>query len=625
MTQDAPAVALLGVHDADEVARMLAGRGHRACVLDGMPTSDAIGAPVLCIGPRAPWAEVRAWLESPDGAMADLEIVLASHADRHELEGLLDRHAGVLPLAADAGVDAIVEAADAAVRSYRARRARASAAWGDATLAMRVQRAAGRIHQHLRGHDDPARLAGLLDDALRELIGIDHLQLWRVDAEERLVAVPDVDGVSRPLIGIAGLAARLGTALASDDVERDPRIQPAVDLHAAPDAARGTLLAVPVVDAFAQVVVVAVLLRSPERGRFDGVATGAATDLLGAVAPHLLRHYAPDPEAIGGREVARRERLRRGVFRPEAIAARERAPDETGVVLRLEEPWVPWLYRAMVIGALALLAFAWLARVGEYAQGPAVVQLGERTGVNAPEAGTVSAVLVQPGERVRARQPLVRMQDQAERNAVARLQQEFDARLRERLRDPGAERTGNELIQARTRLDDARDRADARVLRAPHDGVASDVRVRPGLSIAEGDTLMAVVRDARRNKVVALLPGGMRPRLAPAQVLRLELAGFPYSYHVLRVTRVGEDVIGEREVRRAFGPAIADAVDVEGGNVMVEAELAGTGFVGDGRRYRLHNGMLGRAEVRIGDAPVILALVPALRAMRRDRKVGDGG
>ena len=60
-----------------------------------------------------------------------------------------------------------------------------------------------------------------------------------------------------------------------------------------------------------------------------------------------------------------------------------------------------WTYRLLVAALAAGLLFSVLARIREYAAGPAVVRLGGRSDLTATEDGTVTQVAVR-GERVEA-------------------------------------------------------------------------------------------------------------------------------------------------------------------------------------------------------------------------------
>jgi hypothetical protein len=120
-------------------------------------------------------------------------------------------------------------------------------------------------------------------------------------------------------------------------------------------------------------------------------------------------------------------------------------------------------------------------------------------------------------------------------------------------------------------------------------------------------------------KVVILVPGEFRPQLRPGMPIRFEIAGYRYAYQALTVRSVGEDVVGPNEARRYMGPGLADSVTVGGGPVVVvEAALPAETFAAEDKTYRYHNGMSGRAEVRVRSEKILFTLVPGLKALFTD-------
>jgi multidrug resistance efflux pump len=243
-----------------------------------------------------------------------------------------------------------------------------------------------------------------------------------------------------------------------------------------------------------------------------------------------------------------------------------------------------------------------------------VVRLGGRSDLTASTDGTVSQVAVSPGDRVEAGRLLVRFYGAREAAELARLDHEFELQLINRLRDPADSGAQQGLITLRAERELARSNLAERELRAPAAGVVSDVRVRAGQHIAPGQSLLTVVRGESRPVVVAFLPGEYRPLLKPGMPLRLEIQGYRYAYQHLVVDAVEDQVVGPAEARRSLGEGIADALQLPGPVVRVEAHLASGTFEAEGKVRRFHDGMLARAEVRIRSERVLVALIPALKA-----------
>ena len=115
--------------------------------------------------------------------------------------------------------------------------------------------------------------------------------------------------------------------------------------------------------------------------------------------------------------------------------------------------------------------------------------------------------------------------------------------------------------------------------------------------------------------MIALLPGEYRPQLKPGMELRMELQGYRYAYQHLTVADVGSEVVGPAEARRYLGDEIADAATLGGPVVLVTARLPSLTFEAEGRTRRYHDGMWGKAEVRVRSEPILVALIPALKAL----------
>jgi hypothetical protein len=127
--------------------------------------------------------------------------------------------------------------------------------------------------------------------------------------------------------------------------------------------------------------------------------------------------------------------------------------------------------------------------------------------------------------------------------------------------------------------------------------------------------LLSLAGEGGDPVVLALLPGQYRPLLKPGMDLRLELQGYQYIYQHLTVTSVENEVIGPAEAKRYLGEEIADAVTLTGPVVLVSARLPSATFEVEGKTRRFHDGMWAQAEVRVRSERVLVALIPALRAL----------
>lgn len=300
------------------------------------------------------------------------------------------------------------------------------------------------------------------------------------------------------------------------------------------------------------------------------------------------------------------------LYRPEALRHAE-GDHGGGRPLRLSRAWVDATYWLLVAGVLAGLGFCTFADVGEYARGPAAVRIGGREAITTASAGVIASVEVTPGTSVVAGTVLVRMQDEVDRAALGGLEREVETTLAQLLRDPAA--TGiRERIATLTRERDlARARVAAHEIRAPHAGVVTDVRTRPGQAVAAGEALVTLEQAGGDAMLVAFLPGEMRPMLVVGARAQLELDGFARQYVDVVIDEIGSEVIGPTEVARFVGPERADAVKVPGPVVVVKARLEQRVIDIDGRQYAVFDGMLGKLELRVRTENILVTMVPGLR------------
>ncbi len=272
-------------------------------------------------------------------------------------------------------------------------------------------------------------------------------------------------------------------------------------------------------------------------------------------------------------------------------------------------------YRLLLAVLVATLLFSVLGTVREYASGPAVVRLGGRTDLRATDSGTVSEVLAARGEKIAAGQVLIRLHGAQEAAGLSRIEQEIELQLVNRLRDPSDTAAERSLLSLRAERELARSRVSERELRAPAAGVVEDVRAHPGQPVAPGQVLVTLAGPGGERTVIALLPGEYRPQLKRGMDLRMELQGYRYAYQSLTLAEVGEEVVGPAEARRYLGEEIADAATLDGPVVLVTARLPSLTFEAEGKTRRYHDGMWGKAEVRVRSERILIALIPALRAL----------
>jgi multidrug efflux pump subunit AcrA (membrane-fusion protein) len=324
---------------------------------------------------------------------------------------------------------------------------------------------------------------------------------------------------------------------------------------------------------------------------------------------------APPAAALAVRSPPPATLCSEGVFRREALEHHVAAVAE-GDLLRLDARWSLWTLRVLVATVVVGLLFGLLGSVHEYASGAAIVRVEGRRGITAAIPGTVETVLVRPGQRVAANEVLVKMSDSEERAELERTTTELDMALARLLREPTDALAKTNLGNLRSRRDLAKNQLASRIIRAPIDGVVGDVRVRPGVRLAPGDTIVAIAPKDARVVVVAAVPGDYRPMIDKGAPLRFALDGFSQEYRSLVVEDVSAEAVGPMEVKRFFGQELDGAFPLaSGAKVIVTARLDGSTFTSDGVPYGYYDGLTGTADIRVRREPLLVMLIPSLKAI----------
>jgi biotin carboxyl carrier protein len=411
----------------------------------------------------------------------------------------------------------------------------------------------------------------------------------------------------RSTAGLVGFAARTGLMAVADRAGHDHRWVREIDDPSGEPNQR--LLVQPIASPSGAVHAVLVAVRGGRRPAFieaDGDILARYAGLAGPFLDQLSSHR--QAEAIAHAD-ARED----GLFRPEAVAAQ--GETRWGDVIRVTPVWMSrayWLLVALLVGAAGYL---WVGTVATYSSGPAVIRATARAEVVARTAGNITVVEGSPGEQVTPGAVLARLDDQNQRAALDRAEEEFDSQLRNHMLDPSDSAADGALRALRQSRDAARSALEERVVRAASGGTIADLRVHPGQHVQPGDIVASLVQGEGGLEVIVLLPGEDRPQLAPGMAVRLELLGYRYAYQSFQIDSVTPDVIGPSEARRVLGPEVADGLKVAGPVVLVRGRLKGDVFDADGRTFRYHDGMLGSAEVRVRLDRILFSLFPWLKRL----------
>lgn len=301
-------------------------------------------------------------------------------------------------------------------------------------------------------------------------------------------------------------------------------------------------------------------------------------------------------------------------FRDEAVAHHMGGEHEANL-LELGSGWVAWSYWLLLAVCAAAFLYAALGQLNEYATGTAVIRSAQRIDVSARAAGVIEAVLVRPGDRVDEGAPLVRLHASLQTAELTRIQDEIEQHLVEILRDPGDAAAQSALAGLQAQHDLAAAQLEERIIRAPRAGVVNHVAARPGESLELGELAVTLTGADTGFRVLAVLPGQYRPLIAPGMPLRLELEGYPYAYQAVEIESVSDEVVGPAEVRRYLPQSIADAFELTGPMVFVEAALPDRSFTVSGRSLDYYDGMAATAEVVVRSESILVRFVPGLRRL----------
>lgn len=450
-------------------------------------------------------------------------------------------------------------------------------------------------------------------ETVKALVGVDRVRcLFCDDATGALWSGTDETAQeSRPAEGLVAFSMRTATCIQVPRAAADPMYRRELD---DPTGDGDERLAIqPVVGPDAHVHAVIVAARTSAHGMFDATELARLEAFTAALSPYLMQlELQIEADAILG------DTLERGpsdVFRAEAITAMVRR-GARGDVVRVHPRWVSAAYWVVVAAVVAAVAFAALARVHEYTEGPAIVRYKGRNNVVAFEPGTIASLEVTRGQHVDAGQVLVRLHDVEQAGRLRGLETEFERKLVSYLQSPANPTVRQELAQIVSQREAARASVESRVIRAPSAGVVKEVMVHNGQHVDAGATMLSLAANNAPDglTVLAFIPGRDRPRLHAHQMLHLTLPGYRGARIASEVRAISSEVLGANEARaRYLGDRIGDSLPVTGTVVVVEAELATPAFEVDGRRFQLHEGMVGVAEVQLEARSLLQTFIPGQR------------
>lgn len=587
----------LAAEEVDSIAAALASlaAGPPRLVAVGVRLSDGSGAELLTR------AAAEGLLGAPGGpvVLALAGAGAAPELDAHEVP-IYYRIGPAL------GADRVRGLIAQAVAPARAERPRALT---DAIVTRQILEHAKRIG---RAADLPsaARTAAA---AVVELARCDRARILYYDDESGSLWSEidgDADDGGRASAGIAGYAVRTSTGAIVPRADGEPLYRAEIDDPRGDGSER--LAVQPVADRDGRVHGVMIAIRAADQPPFTEAELRRLEALADSWAPfiHQLALQQETDHILAGEAQGQGSDL----FRQEAIDHLVRR-GQRGDVVRVHPAWIHAAYWLVVVFVLGGLGFAAVAQVHKWSEGAAVVRVTGRTDVSTYEGGTITQLSVVRDQAVTEGQELARLHDSEQVAALRAQNTEFERKLVAYLQTPGDPAVKQALGAIVSARENARAASEARVIRAPRDGIVKSLHVARGQRVEPGKTILSLVASGAEEgmSVYAFLSQADTSQIDIGQRLRLTIPGYRGAYVEAQVAAVSEPK-GAADARDLYlGERFKDAVPIAGQVVVVEARLASPTFESDGKTYQLHDGMIGVAEVELESRSVLETLVPGLR------------
>jgi multidrug resistance efflux pump len=394
---------------------------------------------------------------------------------------------------------------------------------------------------------------------------------------------------------------------ADDEVPRDA--QPLVAVATARRAVIATHMALIPVVTTSETVAVITLTRNPRQPAYQLVEQVAMVALAREAAP-ILHHLA-----VQHLQRATEIKADKGsLYRGEALEA-HRTRGQEGTLVQLSPTWVKRAYPLLVITMLVAIVFAVFVKVPTYSTGTAVIVFEGSTSVTASATGTVEKVFVKENEAVKKGDPLLRLASPEETAQLAQSETEWHDTQIQFLFDQTDEQIRKSLMSAATARDHALARVEARTVRAPRDGVVTNLHVKEGLAVQLGSYVLQITDENSEIEVLAFLPGADGPRVRASMPLQLELDSYTKARAIATITRVQSDAVSGSEAAKLGGDMLAESIakDLQAGTwIAVRARLPSRTFKAEHSTYNYHHGMHAKVEVKVRSKPFLVTLLPAL-------------
>jgi multidrug resistance efflux pump len=392
-----------------------------------------------------------------------------------------------------------------------------------------------------------------------------------------------------------------------DEVPREPA--PLVAVATARRAMIASHLAIIPVVTTSETVAVITLTRNPRQPGYQLVEQVAMVALAREAAP-ILHHLAVQHLQHANEIKADKGSLYRG----EALEAHRNRGAE-GQLVQLSPTWVKRAYPLLVGSILIALVFTVLVRVPTYSQGFAVIVFEGSTSVTSSATGTVDKVFVKDNELVKKGDPLVRLNSPEQAAALAQAETEWKDAQIQFLFDQTDDQIRKSMMTTATARDHALATVEARTIRAPRDGVITNLHVKEGMAVNLGSYVMQVTDENSEIEAIAFMPGKDGPRIRNKMTMQLAIDGYSKSRALAAITHVQADAISASEAAKLAGDMLVESVAKElaaGTWVAVRARMPSRQFKTEHATFNYHHGMHAKAEIKVQSKPFLSTLLPAI-------------
>jgi hypothetical protein len=409
--------------------------------------------------------------------------------------------------------------------------------------------------------------------------------------------IQDVRGMGKPDRGLIGLGVRSGEVV-HDYGPLSGFHEPSLD----GDSRGACTIFVPVIDEHG---IPFAICRARRLTSFNDDDQSALLQALSfsrkSIKKHVLsvieRYRKDEPAILLGGAMA-------SLMRTPSVNSRQFQGDGFAPVFRFFRPAPTWAIISLIGSLILMFAILGGGRISDTARGIGMIVAQGEELVASPYSGRVVEWLAEPGEHVKAGQPVVRLSsDDIQDRYTATIQALSDRQLRLLLYpgEPSLEAAIEELKFQKKQLEA---RMERELVTANREGIVANLHRRPGEYVETGGDLFNL-RDIQGERLLRLaVPADYVSRIEKGALVTFRLFEYPEEVHHLTVESVWTDPMMPDELSR-FLPGLESNFSRR--IIIVESRFEGTEPGRD-----LFVGLQGEAQVRTGSRPVLSFLMPSL-------------